>query len=77
VIVAADAAVGRLDVKPVSRFRFGEICNRVMEANEANGKDGRGLRWRPTRAFRIHVAPLNWKPNCACAPQMQQSRISG
>jgi len=38
--VAADAAAGRLDVKPVRIFRFEEIheAHRVMEANEARGK---------------------------------------
>jgi NADPH:quinone reductase len=38
--IAADAAVGRLDVKPFKIFRFEEIRepNCVMEANEANGK---------------------------------------
>ena len=37
---AADAAAGRLDVKPVRIFRFDEIreAHRVMEANEAQGK---------------------------------------
>jgi NADPH:quinone reductase len=36
----ADAAAGRLDVKPVRVFRFDEIheAHRVMEANEARGK---------------------------------------
>jgi NADPH:quinone reductase len=38
--IAADAAAGRLDVKPVRIFRFEEIreAHRVMEANEAHGK---------------------------------------
>ena len=38
--LAADAAAGRLDVKPVRVFRFEEIreAHRVMEANEARGK---------------------------------------
>ena len=38
--IAADAAAGRLDVKPVRVFRFEEIreAHRVMEANEAGGK---------------------------------------
>ena len=38
--IAADAAAGRLDVKPVRIFRFEEIheAHRVMEANEARGK---------------------------------------
>jgi NADPH2:quinone reductase len=38
--IAADAAAGRLDVKPVRVFRFEEIreAHRVMEANEARGK---------------------------------------
>jgi NADPH:quinone reductase len=38
--IAADAAAGRLDVKPVRIFRFDEIreAHRVMEANEARGK---------------------------------------
>jgi NADPH:quinone reductase len=38
--IAADAAAGRLDVKPVRVFRFEEIreAHRVMEANEAHGK---------------------------------------
>ncbi|WP_224367387.1 zinc-binding alcohol dehydrogenase family protein [Hyalangium versicolor] len=38
--IAADAAAGRLDVKPVRTFRFEEIreAHRVMEANEARGK---------------------------------------
>ena len=38
--IAADAACGRLDVKPVRVFRFDEIreAHRVMEANEARGK---------------------------------------
>jgi NADPH:quinone reductase-like Zn-dependent oxidoreductase len=38
--IAADAAAGRLDVKPTRIFRFEEIreAHRVMEANEANGK---------------------------------------
>ncbi|GLR90867.1 zinc-binding alcohol dehydrogenase family protein [Bradyrhizobium iriomotense] len=38
--IAADAAAGRLDVKPVRIFRFEEIreAHRVMEANEATGK---------------------------------------
>jgi len=38
--VAADAAAGRLDVKPTRIFRFEEIreAHRVMEANEARGK---------------------------------------
>ncbi|HEY4249553.1 MAG TPA: zinc-binding alcohol dehydrogenase family protein [Roseomonas sp.] len=38
--IAADAAAGRLDVRPVRVFRFEEIreAHRVMEANEARGK---------------------------------------
>jgi len=38
--IAADAAAGRLDVKPARVFRFDEIreAHRVMEANEAVGK---------------------------------------
>jgi NADPH:quinone reductase len=38
--IAADAAAGRLDVKPTRIFRFEEIreAHRVMEANEAEGK---------------------------------------
>jgi NADPH2:quinone reductase len=38
--IAADAASGRLDVKPVRVFRFDEIreAHRIMEANEARGK---------------------------------------
>jgi NADPH:quinone reductase len=38
--IAADAAAGRLDVKPVRVFGFDEIreAQRVMEANEARGK---------------------------------------
>ena len=38
--IAADAAAGRLDVKPARIFRFDEIreAHRVMEANEAGGK---------------------------------------
>jgi NADPH:quinone reductase len=38
--IAADAAAGRLDVKPVRVFRFEEIreAQRAMEANEARGK---------------------------------------
>jgi NADPH:quinone reductase-like Zn-dependent oxidoreductase len=38
--IAADAAAGRLDVKPVRVFRFEEIqeAHRVMEANQAAGK---------------------------------------
>lgn len=38
--IAADAAAGRLDVKPTRIFRFEEIreAHRVMEANEASGK---------------------------------------
>ena len=38
--IAADAAAGRLDVKPTKIFRFEEIreAHRVMEANEARGK---------------------------------------
>ena len=38
--IAADAAAGRLDVKPVRVLRFEEIreAHRVMEANEAKGK---------------------------------------
>ena len=38
--IAADAAAGRLDVKPARIFRFDEIreAHRVMEANEASGK---------------------------------------
>jgi NADPH2:quinone reductase len=38
--IAADAAAGKLDVKPLRIFRFEEIreAHRVMEANEAGGK---------------------------------------
>jgi NADPH2:quinone reductase len=38
--IAADAAAGRLDIKPVRTFRFEEIqeAHRVMEANQAGGK---------------------------------------
>jgi NADPH:quinone reductase-like Zn-dependent oxidoreductase len=38
--IAADAAAGRLDVKPTRVFRFEEIheAHRVMEAGEARGK---------------------------------------
>jgi NADPH:quinone reductase len=38
--IAADAAAGRLDVKPVRVFRFDEIqeAHRVMESNQASGK---------------------------------------
>ncbi len=38
--IAADAAAGRLDIKPARTFRFEEMreAHRVMEANEANGK---------------------------------------
>jgi NADPH2:quinone reductase len=38
--IAADAAAGKLDVKPVRVFRFEDIheAHRVMEANEARGK---------------------------------------
>jgi NADPH:quinone reductase len=38
--IAADAAAGRLDVKPARVFRFGEIqdAHRVMESNQAGGK---------------------------------------
>jgi NADPH:quinone reductase len=38
--IAAEAAAGRLDVKPTRVFRFDEIreAHRVMEANEARGK---------------------------------------
>ena len=38
--IAADAAAGRLDVRPVRVFRFEEIreAHRVMEAGEARGK---------------------------------------
>src|SRR6516162_8626568 len=38
--IAADAAAGRLDVKPVRVFRFEEIqeAHRIMEANQAGGK---------------------------------------
>ena len=38
--IAADAAAGRLDVKPVKIFRFEEIqeAHRVMEANQSGGK---------------------------------------
>jgi len=38
--IAADAAAGRLDVKPVRIFRFEDIreAHRVMEAGEAHGK---------------------------------------
>ncbi len=44
--IAADAAAGRLDVKPARIFRFDEIheAHRVMEANEAARQDGRGPR---------------------------------
>ena len=38
--IAADAAAGRLDVKPARVFRFDEIheAHRTMEANQAGGK---------------------------------------
>ncbi|MGU7779257.1 zinc-binding alcohol dehydrogenase family protein [Burkholderia sp. PU8-34] len=38
--IAADAAAGRLDVKPVRVFGFDDIhdAHRIMEANEAGGK---------------------------------------
>jgi NADPH:quinone reductase-like Zn-dependent oxidoreductase len=38
--IAADAAAGRLDIKPTRIFRFEEIreAHRVMEAGEARGK---------------------------------------
>jgi NADPH:quinone reductase len=38
--IAADAAAGRLEVKPVRVFRFEDIqqAHRVMEANQAGGK---------------------------------------
>jgi NADPH:quinone reductase-like Zn-dependent oxidoreductase len=38
--IAAQAAAGRLDVKPVRVFGFDEIqeAHRVMEANKAGGK---------------------------------------
>lgn len=38
--IAADAAAGRLDVKPARIFRFEDIheAHRVLEANEARGK---------------------------------------
>jgi NADPH:quinone reductase len=38
--IAADAAAGRLDVKPARVFRFDEIreAHRVMESGEARGK---------------------------------------
>jgi NADPH:quinone reductase-like Zn-dependent oxidoreductase len=38
--IAADAAAGRLDVKPVRTFRFDEIqeAHRVMDASKAGGK---------------------------------------
>jgi NADPH:quinone reductase-like Zn-dependent oxidoreductase len=38
--IAADAASGRLDVKPVRIFRFDEVreAHRVIKANEAHGK---------------------------------------
>ena len=38
--IAADAAAGRLDVKPTRIFRFDEIreAHRVMESGEARGK---------------------------------------
>jgi hypothetical protein len=38
--IAADAAAGRLDVKPVRVFGFDRIqeAHRVMEANKAGGK---------------------------------------
>jgi NADPH2:quinone reductase len=38
--IAAEAAAGRLDVKPVRVFRFEDIreAHRVLEANEAKGK---------------------------------------
>jgi NADPH:quinone reductase-like Zn-dependent oxidoreductase len=38
--IAADAAAGRLDIKPLKVFRFEEIqeAHRVMESNQAGGK---------------------------------------
>lgn len=38
--IASDAAIGRLDAKPVGVFRFDEIqeAHRVMESNQAGGK---------------------------------------
>jgi NADPH2:quinone reductase len=38
--IAADAAAGRLDVKPVRVFQFEDIqeAHRVMEAHQAGGK---------------------------------------
>jgi NADPH:quinone reductase-like Zn-dependent oxidoreductase len=36
--IAADAAAGRLDVKPVRVFRFDDIQEALMEANQAGGK---------------------------------------
>jgi NADPH:quinone reductase-like Zn-dependent oxidoreductase len=38
--IAADAAAGRLDIKPTRVFRFDQIqeAHRVMEANQAGGK---------------------------------------
>jgi hypothetical protein len=41
--IAADAAAGRLDVKPGRIFGFDEIreVHRAMEANQAGGKNGR------------------------------------
>jgi NADPH:quinone reductase len=38
--IAADAAAGRLDVKPARIFGVGEIreAHRAMEANQAGGK---------------------------------------
>jgi len=38
--IAADAAAGRLDVKPARIFGFDEIreAHRIMEANQAGGK---------------------------------------
>jgi NADPH:quinone reductase-like Zn-dependent oxidoreductase len=38
--IAADAAAGRLDVKPTRIFKFDEIreAHHAMEANQAGGK---------------------------------------
>lgn len=38
--IASDAAIGRLDAKPVRVFRFDEIqeAHRVMESIQAGGK---------------------------------------
>jgi hypothetical protein len=38
--IAAEAAAGRLDIRPVRVFGFDEIseAHRVMEANKAGGK---------------------------------------